>query len=282
MIRFATVILAGLVGAFLRAAEEPAPQAPLPPSPVEEFRNWLVMPAEKLDLALADRPSEKRGVLLRKVNYYKALGYEERERRLQLVELRWYLSPLLAASSEERGRQIRFVPERYQSVVKTRLDHWEMLPPEFQRQVLETELGMQYLILLPQPKAGPVIVPLPSEPPFSAQIQQIFALAPDHRVRMLSTFPDAERSEIQRTLDIFAQLPPELRRACIESFDRLARMSVAERREFLRNAERWQALSPVERTTWKTLVDSLPPWPTSQGDAPVPPVPMATNVSLER
>lgn len=279
MIRLAVIFLAGLLAAPVPAAEEAVANFPLPPSPVEEFRHWLVMPAERLDAAMADRPIEKRSVLLRKVNYYKSLGYAERERRLELVELRWYLSPLLAAPAEEREQQVRYLPARYRPVVQARLDHWQMLPPEFQRQVLETELGMQYLILLPQPKAAPEIVPTPPEPPISAQLQRIFALTPDRRVRLLSSFPDAERDEIQRTLDIFAHLPPELRRTCIESFERLARMNAGERREFLRNAERWQALSPLERTTWKTLVDSLPPWPTGQGDAPTPPVPVRVGFS---
>ena len=38
-------------------------------------------------------------------------------------------------------------------------------------------------------------------------------------------------------------------------------MAPRERNEFLRNAARWQAMSPEERQTWKRLVQTLPPMP---------------------
>jgi hypothetical protein len=71
----------------------------------------------------------------------------------------------------------------------------------------------------------------------------------------------------------------------MKSFDKFASMSVEERQQFLRNAERWQLLSPAERQSWRTLVSQLaitPSLPTRRPPLPTPPTPrkqpaLATN-----
>ena len=60
---------------------------PLPPSPVQQFRAWLAMGPEERRSAIAEWPAEKRKVLWEKLGAYDAFSPEERERRLQMVEV---------------------------------------------------------------------------------------------------------------------------------------------------------------------------------------------------
>jgi hypothetical protein len=54
-------------------------------------------------------------------------------------------------------------------------------------------------------------------------------------------------------------------------------MTVEERQQFLKNAERWQTLSPNERQQWRALVAKLatPPLPPMPGGKSTPPLPSA-------
>jgi hypothetical protein len=76
---------------------------------------------------------------------------------------------------------------------------------------------------------------------------------------------------MQKALDSFANLPPQLRRTCVESFQKFASMSPTERGEFLRKAERWQQMTAQERETWKRLVTKLPPMPPEPIELPPSP-----------
>ncbi len=78
---------------------------------------------------------------------------------------------------------------------------------------------------------------------------------------------------MERTLAEFEKLPVAQRKTCIQSFEKFTNMSVGERREFLRDAMRWQAMSEKERKAWRDLVTALPPIPDT---SPMPPMPPRT------
>jgi hypothetical protein len=66
---------------------------------------------------------------------------------------------------------------------------------------------------------------------------------------------------MERSLKTFAELLPEQRRICLDSFEKFTRMSKEQRDQFLKSAARWQAMTPRERETWRVLVSILPPQP---------------------
>ncbi len=74
-----------------------------------------------------------------------------------------------------------------------------------------------------------------------------------------------------KALQAFAGLPPAQRDLCIESFHKLAVMSPREREQFFINAERWRAMTPGERETWRNLVTQLPPLPPGFPESAAPP-----------
>ena len=60
-------------------------------------------------------------------------------------------------------------------------------------------------------------------------------------------------------------------------------MSKAERDQFLKNAKRWEEMSPSERETWRRMVQEIPnaPPPLPPGLRNMPPLPpglLRTNV----
>lgn len=288
-------LLQGLAQSPIPTGEAPSPAEaipPIPPSPVEQFRNLLSMEAEGRALALANWPERSRETLRRKLGEYDAMPPGEAELRLRATELRHYLEPLLAASAAERASALLAAPERIRPLVESRLREWDKIPGRERRDLLENEATLKYFssARAAQPPARADIGMPPEIDPVlqsrlkrwremtatdrskaSERIQKFFELPAPERSRTLETLSPQERAEMRLTLDRFAQMPREQRRACIASFEKLAGMDTGERREFLRNAERWREMPPEERAQWRQLVHSLPPLPPIP--TPTPPLP---------
>ena len=81
---------------------------------------------------------------------------------------------------------------------------------------------------------------------------------------------------MEKTLQAFDHLPPAQRAQCIRAFTKFAGMSPSDKREFLKNAERWSQMSPEERQTWRDLVANVPKWPPMP---PMPPPPMPPQLA---
>jgi hypothetical protein len=53
-------------------------------------------------------------------------------------------------------------------------------------------------------------------------------------------------------------------------------MTPEQREQFLKNAERWKAMTPAERQRWRELVRQVPMWPPEPpalDEPPLPPMP---------
>jgi hypothetical protein len=82
---------------------------------------------------------------------------------------------------------------------------------------------------------------------------------------------------MEKTLDVFGQLPSKQRALCLRNYEKFASMTAGERAEFLKNAENWSKMSPQERQTWRDLVANVqlwPPVPTMRLPPPLPPQPV--------
>jgi len=86
-------------------------------------------------------------------------------------------------------------------------------------------------------------------------------LTPSEKEKVLATLSDAERRQMEKTLESFGKLSPMQRRQCVTSFTKFAGMSPDERQEFLKSAQRWSAMSPAERQSWRELVSAAPKMP---------------------
>jgi len=268
-------------------------------SPVETFRELLAMTPARRNEALADRPAELRRRMLAKVREYESLPADRRELRLRVTELRWYLWPLLKTPATNRVEMLARVPADYHKLIEDRLQHWDKLRPATQEELLKNEATLRYLTeqaestaeqrsnlvknLSPERRkkleAGIQQIqqmPVAQRQKMIARFDQFFELNPSESDKALSTLSEPERRQIQRTLRIFQRLPPELRDQCIQSFEKFVKMDLAERQQFLKNAERWKLMSPEEREDWRQLVTMLsvqPPLPPGVGPPPLPPEP---------
>jgi hypothetical protein len=288
-------------------------QPPLPAtsetrSPVGLFRKLLAMSPAERQAFLASRPESSRDRIVEKLREYTSLPADERELRLRATELRWYLTPALTASPTNTAALLERVPEDLRPLVETRIQQWMLLPPPLRQQFLDDDEAMrlyarldastpaqQQVILDTVPasrrssvEAGYVRWRAKSEAERQASLSRItrfFDLTEREKKKVLATFSESERSQMQQTLAAYEKLPPAKRLACLKSFGKFASLSPEERREFLKNAEKWQAMSPTERDQWRKLVrlaNSLPPLPQGRPkSAPsLPPSPLDHRTPL--
>lgn len=265
-----------------------------PRSPVALFRQLLAMTPEERETYLTNRPPQIRERILAKIKEYEALDPNERELRLRATELRWYLLPLMRESPGNRAASLAKVPSDIRELVKSRLNQWIILPPQLQQEFLENEHALHYFAHLDISNLTTLqrISPPGSElqrwasmteaqrKKIAANVNQFFDLTPDEKDVALNTLSDAERKQMEKTLQAFDKLPPDQRTECVRAFAKFASMSAPEKQEFLRNARRWAQMSPTDREAWRDLVKNVPEWPPLPTGfiTPPPPPPLPANV----
>ncbi|HEY5044190.1 MAG TPA: DUF3106 domain-containing protein [Verrucomicrobiae bacterium] len=250
-------------------AVSPTNLPPLPQlqSPVDFFRQLLAMTPVERVRSLTNRPPEARARILAKVHEYLMLPPDERELRLRATELRWWLTPLMQMSPTNRVERLAQVPEHLRGLVKARLEQWDILPPPLQQEFLANDAALHYFAHIETTNNA---AETSEQQQIAAQFNQFFEFTPEEKQQTLNVLSDAERAEMERTLESFDKLPPEQKMTCLRNYAKFAGMSAAERAEFLKNAARWSQMSPSERQAWRDLVAYVPIWPTMPSPA-VPP-----------
>jgi len=259
------------------AGQTSAAAAPMK-SPVELFRQLLAMKPEEREKFLADRPADKRTGLLEKIQEYEAMKPEERELSLGATELQSYLEQFVNTAPTNRAAQLAAVPEPYRKIISDRLNVWDILPPDLQKDVLAHEATKRYFLgagpdtitndvwrILPPPLQDEVSrlskVPPKERRQSFAAAEQFFGLSDEEKQKVLGTLSDTERQRVGETLQTLQHLPKEQLDRCLKSIGRLAGLNERDRREFMKNAGRWNEMPPEERAAWRNLDDSLPPLP---------------------
>lgn len=272
--------------------------APAPDrSPVALFRQLLTMSPEEQKKAIASRPPEIQQQILEKLQEYKILPAEYRDLRLRETELRWYLRPLMDEPRTNRAARLAQIPGEERKVVEERLGLWDILPPSLQEEWKNNEMVANYfaqtasatpkeqeemLTLIPPDERAKLKAGLDHWSQMSSEQRQkalagfknFFTLTPEEKEEALDTVSDEDRQQMKKALDAYGKLTPQQRAQCIHSFEKFATMSVSERQQFLKNAERWNAMTPAEREKWRQLVTVAPIMP--QMDSP----PRATNLPV--
>jgi hypothetical protein len=278
-------------------------QPPAPKSPVDLFRSLLVMtPVERREF-IAKRPPEFQKIISAKIQEYEGLKAEQRDLRLRVTELRWYLLPLLRSFSTNRSEKLTAIPDDYlRSLVEARLQEWDKLSPDVQKELLDNESTVRfYFELAARPPAQREQTVTNMTPAVHDQLQsgirrwqalnddqrqeivrhfyEFFDLTAAERDKTLKALSEIERSQIDQTLHTFDGLTPSLRAQCLRSFQKFAGLTPEERLQFLKNAERWERMTPSERQSWRNLVSAFsrqPPLPPGlrAPRAPQPPSPL--------
>jgi len=272
---------------------------PMPPikCPVSMFREWLAKNPADREKDLTNRPPAVAKRLLAKLQEYDALNPTERELRLRMTELRWYMLYFVQAPAGDRAAQVALVPEADRQMLGDRLRQWDLLPPGEQQEILKYEQAMENFTGNTSGVGSQTTVAVTSSPASQqslnnldnflklppeqrrqmyASFQQFFELTDQEKQKTIGVLPLPQRVRMAAALQTFGKLPKEEREQCIEAFNKFSNLSETERQEFMKNAERWRSLSPAERQAWRTLVHSLtpmPPLPPGLATPPLPPMP---------
>lgn len=262
----------------------PPPMPPIPKPPVEQFRELLSASLAHREQLLTNRSPEAQVLIRSKLREFAALTPDERELRLRVAEIQFYLSPLLRQSSGTRTADLARVPADVRPLLEDRLKAWDQLPATARQMLLENEKSLgwfaqierlpaedQQKILRQVPEKDRALVEsqlarwqtLPAEVRHRAfaDFETFFKLSATEQARTLRTLSEPERHQMEATLRDFADLDAAHRNRCLRSFKRFADFTPAQRGQFLQNAARWEALTPNEREVWRKLVNSLPPMP---------------------
>ena len=285
------------------AAPRPATLPPKPavaPAPTELFRKLLAMSGPERATFLSGRTAEQQQRIETKVQEYLRLEPNEREGRLQALEIRWHMGQLINLSPTNRADRVNAVPEPYRSLVRQRLMLWDILPPPLRRDMLDNETVIRLFLQLRVSRRSQeeLLAELPAArreqlqreferwqqlPPerreqMCRNFEHFFGMDQADRQNMLSSLSETERGRMRATLTMFEDLAPAQRERVVEGFRKFKELSPAARQEFLRSAERWQAMSEKDRDLWRQIVirmhsaKLMPP--------PVPPRPTA-SISAE-
>jgi hypothetical protein len=262
-------------------------------SPVAVFRELLNMEPAERTKALAGRTEETRKRILAKIREYQSLRPDERELRLKVTELGYYLRPLMRTPATNRTAQIAVVPAGYRELVQVRLEKWDHLTPETQRKLLENEAAIRAItevtngvstnamrirsFMLQNTVSNWNRLPDKDQKELSENFDYFFQLKPAERQKAIKILSKEERAQIDVTLRKFGKLTPDQRTQCIQSFEKLAAMSPKERQQFFRNTERWEMMTPKEREDWRMLVETAPLLPPTVSLPPLPPTMSVSN-----
>ena len=270
--------------------------------PVALFRELLAAPSVlEVNKLLAGRSEESRKLILAKMREYKSMKPDQRELRLRVTELRWYLLPLLHQPATNRVKQLNRIPADDRALVEDRLKEWDSLPQDVQKQLLENEATLRALTeIQTSTNAIRSLTPalrqklqkgidkwnqMPEEQRLqvAGRFERFFDLTPQEKQKALKTLSEPERQQMEKTLRAFGNLSPVQRAQCIRSFEKFASLSLEERQQFLKNAERWQLMSPEQRQAWRDLVSKaplLPPVSMRRISPHIPPLPTASRPAL--
>ena len=268
----------------------PPPMPPIQRPPVEQYRELLSASPTQQEQLLANRSTEAQALIRSKLREFAALTPDERELRLRVAQIQFYLSPLLRQPGTTRVENLARIPSDVRPLLEDRLKAWDQLPEAARQTLLENEKSLgwfaqlerlpaqdQQRVLRQVPEQDRAMVEsqlarwqtLPAEVRRRAftDFDTFFRLSTAEQARTLRTLSEAERRQMEATLRDFADLDPVRRDRCLRSFKRFADFTPAQRGQFLQNAARWEALTPNEREAWRKLVNTLPSMP------PMPPRP---------
>jgi hypothetical protein len=266
-------------------------------SPVGQFRALLAMNKEQREKTLAEETETRRNWLRGKLTEYEGMTFTERELRFRTTELRWYLLPLMRMSASDREKEEvnwrNTVPKGYHTLLEARLQQWDKLSPDLQKDVVENELTMSYFMRLTNATFAQQQLILASlskdrRDKLETNLAAFRTLSPDRRERMLGQFGQffdlnekekervlgelsaGDRVQVTQKLNGFDKLSANERVLCIKSLEKFANMTPAEQALFMQNAELWKKMSESEQKLWRNLVSEVPPMPPGFGEPPMP------------
>ncbi len=282
----------------------PVPVAPLEAtSPSAVFRKLLRATPEERLAWMQVRPPATRALVNAKLEEFSKLPVVERELRLEVAELEFFLNPLLKTPLADRQGLLDRIPAEKRPLINLRLAAWDALSPEARAELLESQQSLAYFIRSERADAQRLAETLPTVPaPIRSEVeaqfarwtslqpeerarrtalfQRFFDLSPSERARTVRQLTEEERQRMKEALAQLDALGFQDRDRCLQAFRQFAALSPQERADFLANAARWKAMKPAEQTAWRALIDHLDL--KAHQDPPLPPVAPSRGITTNR
>jgi Protein of unknown function (DUF3106) len=184
--------------------------------------------------------------------------------------------PLLRDAPTNRAARLAQMPDDVRELVQSRLTEWTILPTQLKQEFLDNEHILRSFadVDTTNSPAGSSVAELSGDErahwnslseierqQVAAGFNQFFNLNAEEKQKTLNTLSEAERQQMEKTLQTFEAMPAAQRAECVNAFTKFASMNAVEKAEFLKNAERWSEMSPTERQAWRDLVVNVPQWP---------------------
>jgi len=253
---------------------------------VTQFHRLLAMNPEDREKVLANKSDKQRKYLRNELKKYDDMTPETRGTELQALRVRYYLKELVKWPAESRQSALAVIPDADRKLVEDRLQRWDRLSPDLQKEVLDNERTIRYVLQLEglsreeQQQILPTLpksiketwerkleqwhsLPSDHRQRIYAQFHRFFELSPKERAKVLETLSESERQQAKESLDALEKLPPDERNACVETFYRVVEKPPKSEDHifFLESVQRWKAMTPKEKQVWKDLMIVLPPIP---------------------
>jgi len=270
-------------------------------SPFAVFKKIVSLPEAEREAAVGGfkiSSERHRKLVQAKVREYVAMPEADRNRKLDALDFRWHLMPLMKTTQVDRAKRLASVPERLRNDIEQRLIGWDQLDEGVRADLLKNESFFRYLSSFGRGRQSRVALtnhmekmptrlreglegrittwhekPKPERRRMTRQFHQFFDMPVAEQERTLRRLSGRERARMKASLEHFKAMSRTQRELVIRSFEKLANMSQDERTAFFRNTERWNGMSEGERKKWRTLVTQMPPLPPGFGNEARPPLP---------
>lgn len=260
------------------AAARALPYPPSPVSPVDTFRTLLNTNADGRERVLATKSPAQRQYLEAKIREYESMTAEQREVRLQALQLRWYMLPLMKMNAVERAARLATIPDPYRTNIQSRMRTWDILPPALRQDILDNEIAIRFLVRAESHASGENFLRALSAQQQAelqrqverwnnlspgrregavAQFDRYFELDARQKNQTLARLTEVERAQMNQSLASYDRLSREERQQAMEGFKKFAGLSASERAAFLKTAERWSAMSEADREAWRKMLNKL-------------------------
>jgi len=269
-----------------------------PKSPFISFRGLLNKTPEELEASLEKRPKRFHPTLLAKIEEYRKLSDQERERRLQSLDLRWYIISGVNLPENSLDEYVNSIPKEYQEIIRERLTPWYKMPLEHRQNILTNVKSVNPLSLSfqqkdpdankkrPQfqqngPRKGPPGKDVGQGGPrrfryrggqgnpemqaerFWNELNEFFRMSRHDRSKVLKCLEGNNRETVEKIFTQLDDLPPVERQRSLKLLLSISELPQSEQEAFIRSAEQWNSLSKEEKRFFRTLIlpQQVPPMP---------------------
>ena len=262
----------------------PALPPPTPPpvvNPVRRFQELWKLDAGGREAALTGKTEWQQRYLRERLAEFDTLAPTEREVRLRLMELRYYLLMLVRTPPDQRTERLKEVPAKDRDLLAERLQDWERLPANQQKELIENETMLSHLSWFETGSAEQREASLRAWSPqtrqeFEADLYRWRGLQQAERERMTRNFNRffdlSNRQKQESTLDRVSEadranvsVPWPRLNNCLDRPVQVPRGAQSVRWNdggrtipvSLQNAARWQSMSPEEKRVWRQVATHI-------------------------